>query len=341
MMDRILFVSNSNSRKINHILDALLNRKDAKVKVEHLYHDKTNQNGLFFKLCSKLGYPIDSDGINKRIIKEVKDFKPTLIFIVKGNNIYPSTLRKIKSINENIRLVSWSLDDMFVRHNRSVYYKKGLEYYDSVYTTKSYNVEELKKFKAKNINFIYQAYSRKYHIKSNIGDDFKNDVLFIGYAEQDRFECIKYLAKNGIKIKVFGSGWNKPEFKIKNANVEINDFDLLGFKYSNEISSSKITLCFLRKINRDLHTSRSMEIPACGGFMLGERTSEHLDIFEEGVESEFFSGKKELLEKVNYYLYHDKERNLIRDNGYYKITNGCFCYDSMLERIIRNETNNR
>jgi spore maturation protein CgeB len=77
------------------------------------------------------------------------------------------------------------------------------------------------------------------------------------------------------------------------------------------ICATKINMCCLRKLNRDLQTDRTMEIPACAAFMLGERPHEHQRLFKEGLEAEFFAKDQEMLAKVTYYLSHEAERTAV------------------------------
>jgi len=49
----------------------------------------------------------------------------------------------------------------------------------------------------------------------------------------------------------------------------------------------------LSKGNRDLHTTRSLEIPYAGGLLCAQRTVEHQGLYLEGVEAVFWSDAKE------------------------------------------------
>ena len=334
---KILIVTNTNNKTINHIVDSFYKRTD--LEINTLHQSLTDSKGLVSileKIFYKLKLPLDTDNINKRLINEVKHFNPEVLFIIKGNLIKPSTLRSIKNINPNIILISWTLDDMYASHNRSLYYKNGLNLYDHIFTTKSYNLTELNSLGAKKVHFLYQAYSNIYHIpcKQCENSKYKFDVLFIGTAEKERIDSLNYLAQNGIKINIYGGGWNKVNKTTLHHNLVINAYDLVGSDYADAISCSKISLCFLRKINRDLHTSRSIEIPACKGFMLAERTNEHSDLFEEGIEAEFFNSNEELLKKVNYYLLNEEKRQEVMEEGYKKCIEKDYSYDNMLERIL-------
>lgn len=291
---------------------------------------------LLDRILWKLNFEIDHQKFNQRLIELCEKVLPSFIFIVKGTYLKPSTLKSLKS--KKIKLVSWSLDDMYAMHNRTFYYDKGLKYYDLVVTTKTYNVDELRTLGAKNILFQYQAYDKDVHKPYENYKEKIWDVVFVGSYEKERFESIKYLADNGIKINLRGYGWDF--IGKKYPNIIYMGGEIFKEEFAKTFTCSKISLNFLRKINRDLHTSRSIEIPACKGFMLAERTEEHKKLFTEDKEAVYFSSNQELLEKVSYYLSHDDERNKITEAGYTRCISSNYTYDDRAKEIIDNLFNN-
>jgi len=81
------------------------------------------------------------------------------------------------------------------------------------------------------------------------------------------------------------------------------------------VKGSKIALCFLAKIYPDQITYRTFEVPACGGFMLAQRTAEQLRFFAEGREAAYFSNQAEMLDKIRFYLDHVDLRKKIAAAG--------------------------
>jgi spore maturation protein CgeB len=343
-MKKMLFVSSSSKEKLNSMYEAFKDIDELIVDISYkdnidssYYNDKRS---FIDKVFSKLKLPFDKYNHNKRIINKCKEVVFDYIFIVKGNHIKPSTLKKIKIISRNTKLISWTQDDMFAWHNRSLYYTLGLKYYDLIVTQKSYNCnkDELPSLGAKNILFQNKSFLPRLHkpCKDCSKIKFKHDVLFIGFAEKERYESINFLAKNGIRVVIYGSGWDKVNFKgNEQKNLTFHYENLVNENYANAISCSKISLCFLRKQNRDLQTSRTVEIPACGGFMLAEKTREQMDLFEDGKEAVYFSNDDELLKNVKYYLDNEKERRLIRSKGLKKCLDSDYSYQNRAKEIIQ------
>ena len=107
-----------------------------------------------------------------------------------------------------------------------------------------------------------------------------------------------------------------------------------GLEYSKVICATKINLGFLFKGNRDKQTTRSVEIPACGGFLLAERTSEHQALFKEGLEAEFFSSDEELKEKVLFYLSNESKRLSIAEAGHQRCLRDQYDNYHVFKKII-------
>lgn len=117
--------------------------------------------------------------------------------------------------------------------------------------------------------------------------------------------------------------------------LDIRIGGLYSDNYVKALQSFKISLCFLRKMNFDQQTTRSVEIPACGGFLMAERTNEHLSLFEENKEAVYFSSNKELLEKCKFYLKNDPERKQIIENGHKRCIQSGYSNIDTIYKILK------
>jgi len=291
---------------------------------------------LFSRAMWKLSLPLDTTGINKKIREILKKEGLDIVWFDKCLTIRPNTLKFIKEISPKTKLVFSSEDDMYAKHNQSFWYLKGLPYYDIIFTTKTYNLKELKSLCAKRTELFLDAYDEKLHRPIELTEEekqrFSADVGFIGGFEDDRAAKMLYLAKRGVKIIVWGSGWKN--WIGKHPNLIVKNQPLYYENYAKAICATKINLCFLRKINRDEITSRSVEIPACGGFMLAERTRRHLELFEDGKEAIFFSSNEELLDLVKKYLSCEKGRKTIARAGREKILKSGREHKEQLKKML-------
>lgn len=274
------------------------------------------------KIAWKLGFPLDSVGAQRQLLTLLRSWKPDILWIEKGNTMRPDVLAEARALAPAAVIVSFSPDDMFARHNRSWYYTWGLKHYDVVFTTKSYNADaaELPALGARCVVPVDNFYDAR-HFPIAVTDDerkrFGAKVGFIGTYEEDRFSSMLFLAEHGIDVRVWGNGWEKkigchPNLRVEGKPLMNQTADLL---YTKGVCSTLINLGFLRRMNRDLQTDRSVVIPACGAFLLAERSTEHLRLFTEGVEAEYFQSNDELLEKTRYYLEHEAQRAAIAAAG--------------------------
>ena len=296
----------------------------------------------YYRVVNKLfnfGLPIklpDSSSANSKIVNLVTNNQYDLVWIDKGITINKKTLLFIKKVNPQAKIVSFSPDNMALRHNQSENYLGCISLYDFHITTKSSFVEAMYELGAPQVIFVNKTFNSEFHYPRKLSksevDRLGADIGFIGMWEQERCESILFLVDNGLRVTVFGDGeWNN--YKNYSPNLTIAP-SVYSDDYPKALSAFKISLCFLRKINFDKQTARTMEIPACGGFMLAERTDEHLALFEEGKEAEFFSSDEELLEKCRYYLNNEEERKAIVERGILRCKNSGYSNIETMKKLI-------
>lgn len=296
------------------------------------------QRRFFYRVRRKLLGPSDLANANHAIVQSIKNHSVDVLWLDKALTITPATLRIVRQISPKTIIAGYSSDDLAGKHNQSHAFLCGLSFYNIYFTSNSYGVRELESLGVPRAFFVRMAYDSRTHRPVVITEEEKRQiggkVGFVGDYEIERAQFIFYLAQQGIPVRIWGPNWNK-KCKLQHPNMKIEGRPLWGDDYQKTICAFNINLGFLRKINRDLHTQRSFEIPACGGFMLAERTNEHLVLFEEGKEAEFFDTKEELLEKVRYYLDHEDERKRIALAGRERCLKSGYSYHERIKEMFR------
>lgn len=96
---------------------------------------------------------------------------------------------------------------------------------------------------------------------------------------------------------------------------------------------SKINLNISLRSIRTGIPLRAMDIMGAGGFLMTNYQSDFLEHFIPGEDFVFFDGEDDLLQKCDYYLEHEDERQQIAMNGYKKVKDS-HTYENRIEEII-------
>jgi len=156
------------------------------------------------------------------------------------------------------------------------------------------------------------------------------DVTFIGQAYGERPAYIQYLLDQDIDVRVWGRNWPRalPPYEEEATVVEgerpiYGGGILADDEMIRMFSRSKINLGFSvcgethRTGKRILQVRlRDFEVPMSGGFYLVEYMEELEEFFEVGKEIVCYRDHEDLLNKIRYYLAHDRERETIRRDGH-------------------------
>jgi hypothetical protein len=98
---------------------------------------------------------------------------------------------------------------------------------------------------------------------------------------------LKRLKDRGVPLRIFGPRWEKaPEYSNLSSMISLGNQN--DDSYAKAISGAKIALCMLNSDNEDVHTTRSLEIPAIGTLLCAPRTSDHQALYRDGVEAVLF-----------------------------------------------------
>jgi len=286
----------------------------------------------------RLRRPADPAAANRRLVEAARN-GCDLIWIENATMIRPETLQSVKRLTPPPSIAGYAEDDMMSRKHGSVWIDRSLPLFDLWVTTKSFNAEphEMPARGVRRVHFTNNSFDPHIHRPvepaANETEDFGAEVSFVGTYEAARAKSMLHLAEGGVSVRVWGNGWQR--MAGRHAGLRIEGRPVYNDEYAKVVGASKINLAFLRKANRDLQTTRSVEIPACRGFMLHERNPEVTALFEEGVQAAYFGDDPELLAGCRWWLADDHGRQIIAEAGYQKATSGGHSHHHLLRTAFQ------
>jgi spore maturation protein CgeB len=276
------------------------------------------------RVLYRLRRPRDAAGTNAALIAAAGR-GCDLIWIENALALRAATLAEVKRLVPAAPLVWYCEDDMMNPRLGSVWIDRALPLFDLWVTTKSFNAapEEMPARGVRRTLFVDNSYDPHIHRRMTLTAEdqraFGADVAFIGTFERPRAASILALAQAGLAVRVWGNGWGgaptHPNLRIEHQPVYDDD-------YARALNASRINLAFLRKANRDLQTCRTVEIPACSGFMLHEHSREAERMFAPDREAAFFGTDEEMVACCRRWLADESARRTVADAGYERVRSG-------------------
>ena len=240
--------------------------------------------------------PLRLETFSRSIVEECRRHSPRFLVTT---GLSPVTAEALAAIGDRgVFRINYSTDDPWNPAFQSRWFSEALRHYDHVFSVRRSNMQDLTSHGCKRVSYLPFGYDEALWLGTgdesadrSTGDFHEGlspastDVFFAGAADRYRVEYMRALVSAGMRIALAGDFWRRiPDLRRWALG------HLSGAQLKAWTSSVPISLCLVRRANRDGHVMRSFEIPAIGACMVAEETAEHRAIFgDDGRAVRYFS----------------------------------------------------
>jgi spore maturation protein CgeB len=301
--------------------------------------------------------------LNAEVVSAAKAHQPRLVWAEKQEYLYPETIERLRAMGAVV--AHYNPDPYFTLDwKRTPLADACVKLYDVLVVTKRYELEAYRKEARGKVIYSQLGYDKVGHAPPAAPVSNPQDkVVFVGGWEPRRERLLASAKSVTPDVAIWGYGWRiaqgarlyplralrlgrltpgrrvylgEPVPVLRDAikEGEGSNGEIYEDGYARVVAGSKIALGFVREVCPDEHTTRTFEIPAIGGFMLADRTPEHLELFTEGEEAEYFGSDEEYLDKLRYYLANDSARERVALAGHTRCWSSGYSYDDRIKAVM-------
>jgi len=280
-------------------------------------------------------YEVGKEKMNAELEELVKEEKPDVLLAIMFTDQLDEKIISGISKSKVCQTIAYFIDDNWRFDN---YAKYWAPYFNWVITTDSKAPAKYNKIGYKNVIKSQFACNHFTYKPENLPKIY--DVTFVGQPHSNRRQIVERIRESGIKVECWGNGW--PNGRVTQEEMirifSQSKINLNPTKISGKLNLKALARIFVKKENRAVKLEnpinwlnnlksfinslqsqikgRNFEIPGCGGFLLTGEADNLRDYYQDGKEVVIYKSTGDLIEKIKYYLEHDKEREVIAVAGY-------------------------
>ena len=280
--------------------------------------------------------------VGKSLTELAASTTPDLMLVLDGMEVPIEQIDAVRAMG--IRTAVWLTDDPYYTDVTI----PMVTHFDYVFTLERNCIDLYRAQGASNVFYLPFAAHHVHFRPSLTQSPIRRDISFIGSAYWNRVNFLQPIIGNLMNkgLHINGIWWDRlPEFGAYPGQIEIGKW--MGPTETAEVySGTKIMLNMHRSpydesINQNKSgvaaaspNPRTFEISACATLQLVDTREDLASFYIPGQEIETFNSQEELLEKVDFYLTHEKERRDIALRGLER-TFRDHTYENRIDELLR------
>ncbi len=255
--------------------------------------------------------PTHLGAFSEGVLAACQEKRPDLVLTVGIAPVSAGVLKKIGQMG--IKRAIFLTDDPWNPAHQNRWFFEALSNYDHVFTPRRQNLGQIEKIIQGKASYLPFGYQPDLHFEENHSvpeqGEFECDLFFAGGADAERIILFEQMAKANFRLRLYGDYWDRSD-RLKGYHHGYAHPEL----HRKLVRDARISLCLVRRANRDGHSMRSFELAAQGGCLLVEETEEHRELFQEMDDIvPYFKTAIELIEQARGLLSNAERRRKIRE----------------------------
>ena len=266
------------------------------------------------------------------VVDVCRRFQPSLLIATGLAPLEQQSLRRIQA--SGVQTINYLTDDPWNPAFRSSWLLSSIQAYDQIFSVRRRNIDDLVNLGCPRVEYLPFAADPDLFYPQDPDptefESYRSDICFAGGADADRVPLIAALVAANFKVALYGDYWGRYR---ETRDVWRGHASPEALRKATR--SAAVSLCLVRRANRDGHTMRSFEVPHSAGCMLAEDTDEHRALFGADDHAvRYFRTIEDLVASTAALLGDPDTRRRLADTSHGLIVQGRHTYQDRLSLML-------